>query len=1149
MQSSKSVSSLGSLGSTYSHMASGGDYGEIVQEIFDFTKEMKAKDRKRRIFGVQAVPYQGDIMQNQLIQSLEHKMSISKKQAMDQLILVKKYEKSIQQTKYIENNLKKRLNSMKSNQHNQSFIENSKDIRSMEQMADLPLGYGAILVNAINSYDDAEFVRELSKIPEEVKRSLAIDMFVQIAFIASGNQISYCDALHLYNICQKRDYSKKPQDDFISWDHLAILLRKQIQLIHLVKSLPSQNNTLQISNKHSSSNSVVTNKSVSSKKNPAVPLESVPLNQVNASLLHKELKKSHQHQQQLADQIISNLSVITHMSIPVKNKSDYKQATQFAQHMAVRKIEQIVLKVSHRALETAYSRWQNYLKYLKLEKSIKTFTKVLGTTRLFNGVNKILQSKLGRVFLRIRYVIAWSDSVECEAACIEIQKIWRGSLTRLQNWKYKRNNCATIIQALVRGRLGKKIFADRLYQARLKRAVRKIEKAWDHLKWLRLHKRLVKLKRQTNASLRIQAVYRGHRARKKYKSLYKKILMAKGSVKMQSLWRKYRAICRVEKLIKHRKRVKSATRIQNCWRCKIARKIVARRRHIFVSARKIQLCCLKYKAKKRVAIQRVIVYHEKRRKAAIRIQSICRGRIGRKRVKYLMKKRYELRKLQVEGLAVMARVIKGYHAWCILLRRCKYRDSAATAIQAFCMVTVQRIKAKNKVELMRRNKQREISEKNASKIIDLTNSLGTTKIVAHKMVGKFRSKQQERINRLPRYYQLRLEYYESQNKVHAKPATKIQCLYRVRKAKERFRLKLNEHKIKLIQKKWRDYCVINEAKAYVQVLREIRDRKIFAITQIQKIVRAFVPRRVYRRHRSAKLISWFIHEIRALGLIGKALSNFRVRKAHLDKINRSVTKIQALIRGVLKRVWFRKAYKKLVKDRDLRIKNKRLRAVVLIQSAIRRKLALKIVAKRKQFLLEEYKKELMLEALDGRLDDMHGDWMNELLAIRIETASRGLLAKKTIGKQKVIVQQNQAAKSKEVLMKSAAKIQALMRGVLGRKKYKKRLPTLRKERQLRSLCIDCESRAATLKCVQCKDRFCKVCYDNLHRTGYRKSHSWDVFIPPSSKYSLESVNVVEEKKSVVSDPKDDWEEFFDKQAKAKYWFNKKTQEAVWVKPY
>ncbi len=1144
-----SISSLGSLGSTYSHVGAGEENSEMVQEVFDFTKEMKMKDRKRRIFGAQVVPYKGDILQNQLIQSLEYKMSISKQQAMDQLILVKKYERSIQQSKDIENNLKSRLSNAKSNQRNQNFIENSKDIRSMEQMSDLPLGYGAILVNVINSYDDTEFVHELSQIPEEVKRSLAIDMFVQIAFVATGNQLSYCDALNLYNICQSRNRTKKPQDDFISWDHLALLLRKQVQLIHLVKSLPSQNNILQSSSKFSSNNSVVSNRSASSKKTSVVSLESMPLNQVNASLLQKELKKSHHHQQQLTDQIISNLSVITHMSIPVKNKSDYKQATQFAQHMAVRKIEQIVLKVSHRAIETAYSRWQNYIKFLKLEKSIKKFTKVLGTTRLFNGVTKILQNKLGRVFMKIRYVIAWSDSVECEAACIEIQKIWRGSLKRLQNWKYNRNNCATIIQALIRGRLGKKIFADRLYQARLKRAVRKIEHAWDHLKWLRVHKRLLKLKKQTNCTLRIQTIYRGYRARKKYKIMYKKILMAKGSVKMQSLWRKYRAICRVEKIIRQRKRVKSATRIQNCWRCKIARKVVGKRRHIFISARKIQLCCLIYKAKKRVALQVIIVYNEKRRKAAIRIQSLCRGRISRKRVKYLWQKRYELRKLQVEALHLMARTIKGYHAWNILLRRCKYRDSAATIIQIFCMSTVQRIKAKRKVELIRRNKQREISEQNATKIINLTSTLGTTKIVAHKMVDKFRTKKKEKINLLPKYYQLRLEYFESQNKLHGKAVIKIQCLYRVRKAKKMFKLKLNEHKIRKIQKKWRDYCVIQDAKLRVQIVREKRQQLILAVIQIQRIIRGFVPRRVYRRHRSAKLVTWFIHEIRALGLIGKALSNFRVRKAHLDKINRSVSKIQALIRGVLKRIWFRKVYKKLVKDRDTRIKNKRLKAVILIQSAIRRKLAHKIVAKRRLFLLEEYKKQLMLEALDGRLDDMHGDWMNELLAIRIETAGRGLLAKKTVDKQKIIVQQNQAEKSKENLMKSAAKIQALMRGVLGRKKHKKRLPALRKERQLRSLCVDCESRAATLKCIQCKDRFCKTCYDNLHRTGYRKTHSWDVFIPPSSKYSLEAAKVVEEKQAVVNDPKNDWEEFFDKQAKAKYWFNKKTQEAVWVKPY
>jgi len=38
------------------------------------------------------------------------------------------------------------------------------------------------------------------------------------------------------------------------------------------------------------------------------------------------------------------------------------------------------------------------------------------------------------------------------------------------------------------------------------------------------------------------------------------------------------------------------------------------------------------------------------------------------------------------------------------------------------------------------------------------------------------------------------------------------------------------------------------------------------------------------------------------------------------------------------------------------------------------------------------------------------------------------------------------------------------------------------------------------------------------------------------------------KKAAVHNPRD-WEEFFDANAKAKYWFNKVTGEASWINPH
>ena len=66
---------------------------------------------------------------------------------------------------------------------------------------------------------------------------------------------------------------------------------------------------------------------------------------------------------------------------------------------------------------------------------------------------------------------------------------------------------------------------------------------------------------------------------------------------------------------------------------------------------------------------------------------------------------------------------------------------------------------------------------------------------------------------------------------------------------------------------------------------------------------------------------------------------------------------------------------------------------------------------------------------------------------------------------------------------SAAKIQALIRGVISREKFKKNVVQLKKELKGRNFCVECESQVATKRCRQCKDRFCDSCYSILHRTG------------------------------------------------------------------
>jgi hypothetical protein len=147
--------------------------------------------------------------------------------------------------------------------------------------------------------------------------------------------------------------------------------------------------------------------------------------------------------------------------------------------------------------------------------------------------------------------------------------------------------------------------------------------------------------------------------------------------------------------------------------------------------------------------------------------------------------------------------------------------------------------------------------------------------------------------------------------------------------------------------------------------------------------------------------------------------------------------------------------------------------------------------------------------------------------------------------------------------KSWARVQALVRGALTRITHKKHLPILKKQQQVRRFCIECESKVATKRCHQCKDRYCDSCYNTIHRKGNRRGHTSeaignvlgvkDLAEPKKASGKLTGgLEAALERAKTTSNSRpstNQWEEHFDAAAKAKYWYNTITGEATWVCPY
>ena len=139
------------------------------------------------------------------------------------------------------------------------------------------------------------------------------------------------------------------------------------------------------------------------------------------------------------------------------------------------------------------------------------------------------------------------------------------------------------------------------------------------------------------------------------------------------------------------------------------------------------------------------------------------------------------------------------------------------------------------------------------------------------------------------------------------------------------------------------------------------------------------------------------------------------KRQHLHRV-RAATKIQALARGIHGRKWMKKNRRRLTRERAARLKvetvvrylvpklcrnciffiyqERRLKACIRIQCFFRKVLARRAVGRRRKAKEAELNEQREWEELERSLDGLHGEFMLQLMAIRMETGARGMVARK-----------------------------------------------------------------------------------------------------------------------------------------------------------
>ncbi len=273
------------------------------------------------------------------------------------------------------------------------------------------------------------------------------------------------------------------------------------------------------------------------------------------------------------------------------------------------------------------------------------------------------------------------------------------------------------------------------------------------------------------------------------------------------------------------------------------------------------------------------------------------------------------------------------------------------------------------------------------------------------------------------------------------------------------------------------------------------------------------------------------------------------------------TRLQALYRGNQSRVKNMDYIENLKKEKVRKEALIMARAVVRMQCGWRKNRARKVFKRRQKEFTELEKIRLEDEELERNLEDLHREQELLLYVMRLQNVWRVRKAKKKFDLAKIAKMKVGEVKKEERKKRAIVMIQSWARGLKWREWMRVNLSTLLEEAEYRAYCVECMAVYATRRCSTCMDKYCNSCWDIIHRAGRKRQHGWDDVEPPrtvSSAYGqqesyepgssldLGTNSMLSSQQGSVPG---EWVEYFDDSVGSSYWYNTRTNEASWVKPF
>jgi hypothetical protein len=841
------------------------------------------------------------------LEQLKNDLKTTQKTVVHSLVSCQKIEKSILQLSLAEEGVKELLinGSKNHNHHYREAYLNENQLHKIEVIAKLPQNCGFNIQQSLLLYSDAALVQELDAFPANQVSIIDSILFSKIAWISSGKHIPPNEASVMFTyastIASRYSDPSNPQSDYAyrRWNILKQILRKKLKVRHIANDLNNfilSIKKLNSKSKHHTATDNIARNGVnnssdvsvlsihSSKLNSSISsLTSNPIFSQSYNTLNKQLMKSKELHNSYHNAIHHDLSIIS-QTTPISSTS--KSAFLYARKTAIKKIEFILYKKVKGYYKLAMDKLRDNKDLYQLENMSKNFIRLYSAIRFYDMIKLWIFNKMKRCFQSWCTNISIMKDEEYEAAIIEIQRFSRGFLGRHFVKNIGKHIAAIAIQRICRGYLGRKIAKEKVALRRLKRCVILIENAWSRAKWLRLLKRVCKQNHQIRKAKVIQRVYRGHCARVRCRNIRLKRDQLRGALKFQSIYRMFRAKVRVDTYYKNKRAVDATIVMQSFVRGHQGR-VKAKYKKL-----RYQSCCCIQRGY-RCHYARKVVNHIRRTKAAGKIQRVARGRQGRLKVKRLVSIRNAFRAELRRALEVINTIASGYitrKRWAMVLKNyTATRTTAANRIKELFKYVkigndtrrkVKRIRdagtmiSKNVIRYYRLKKERE-------EIEWMRNTAAT--ILQRHVRGRIGRKRAQVIRERyllikglpPLYFRIKNNYLKDQNAFHGKQAIIIECMIRKRFARKRTMIARRHHRAKKIQRMVRNYFERKEAKAIANSKKQQKYYLERCATRIQKIVRGIKGRSIANIHVSAKIVTWFLRELRATGIGRRAFIAFQ----------------------------------------------------------------------------------------------------------------------------------------------------------------------------------------------------------------------------------------------------------------------------------